>query len=214
MNFELFDSIFSAGVVPDSMITASVSDDDVGVLLRIHLISERFLQGYISAAINEGDLFSGENRDKDKCKMSYFSKLKCAKHHGLPEPTFDALQALNDGRNDMAHEIGKDKISESLLDAIESSCLLITSHSDVSLNDHGLQTWDEKGQPIAIYRYADMQTPARVKLLILFGCLVKRTLESKGKVMAHIPREQTFIPPRNHLHPKISYSTTLSFKRK
>lgn len=212
MNFELFDSIFNNGVVPDSMIAASVSDDDVGVLLRTHLISERFLQGYISAAINEGDLFSGESRDKDKCKMSYFSKLNCAKHHGLPGPTFDALKALNDGRNDMAHEIGKDKISASLLDAIEASCLRITSHTDISLDDHHLQTWDENGQPIAIYRYGDMQTPPRVKLLMLFGCLVRRTLESKGKLMASAATAATFTPTKNHLHPKITYSTTLSLK--
>lgn len=213
MNFELFDSIFNDGVVPDSMIAASVSDDDVGVLLRTHLISERFLQGYISAAINKGDLFSGENKDKDKCKMSYFSKLNSAKHHGLPDPTFDALKALNNGRNDMAHEIGKDKISASLIDTIEMSCLQITGHTDIKLSDYHFQTWDENGEPIAIYRYGDMQTPSRVKLLMLFGCLVRRTLESKGKLLAPVPKAATFAPPKNHVHPKISYSTTQSFKR-
>jgi hypothetical protein len=212
MNFELFDSIFNAGVVPASMIAASVSDDDIGVLLRTHLISERFLQGYISAAINEGDLFNGESKDRNKCKMSYFSKLKCAKHHGLPEPSFDALKALNDERNDMAHEIGKDKISASLIDTIEISCLQITGHTDIKLSDYHLQTWDENEAPIAIYRYGDTQTPSRVKLLMLFGCLVRRTLESKGKLLAPVPKAATVAPPKSYPHPKITYSTTHSFK--
>ena len=213
MNFELFDSIFNAGVVPDSMIAASVSDDDIGVLLRTHLISERFLQGYISAEINKGDLFSGASKDKDKCKMSYFSKLQCAKHNGLPEFTFDALKALNDERNDMAHEIGKDKISASLIDIMELSCLQIAGHSDIALDDHHMQTWDENGEPIAVYKYRDIQTPPRVKLLILFGCLVRRTLESKGKSLANAKTAATYTPTKTHLHPKITYSTTQSFKR-
>lgn len=212
MNFELFDTIFNAAVVPDSLIAASVSDDDIGVLLRTHLISERFLQGYISAAINKGDLFSGESKDKDKCKMSYFSKLKCAKTNGMPESTFDALKALNDERNDMAHEIGKDKISASLIDTIEICCLQINGHSDIALDEYHMQTWDENGHPIAIYKYRDMQTPPRVKLLILFGCLVRRTLESKGKLLISSPKAATFIPRKIQNHPKITYSITQSFK--
>lgn len=212
MNFELFDSIFNSSAVPNSLIAASVSDDDIGVLLRTHLISERFLQAYISAAINKGDLFSGESKDKDKCKMSYFSKLKCAKNNDLPESTFDALKALNDERNEMAHEIGKDKISASLIDTIEISCLQINGHSDIPLDEYHMQTWDENGHPIAIYKYRDMQTPPRVNLLILFGCLVKRTLESKGKLLVSQPKSATFIPRKIQIHPKITYSITQSFK--
>lgn len=180
MNFYLFKAIFGTGPVPDKMISASLSEDDLGVLLRVHLISEHFLQAFISAAINKGNLYYGETEDKEKSKRGFFSKLETARGLGLPEPTFSALKVINLARNESVHQIENDSIKSDLIEAIEAFSNQLTEHTDIDLNKHVMQTFDEHGQPLAIYEYNNPATPMRVKLLISYSCLIRRTLETLG----------------------------------
>lgn len=180
MNWILFKAIYGTGHVPDKLLAASFSEDDLGVLLRVHLISEHFLQAFISAKIDKGDLYFGDTKDKEKFERGYFSKLNTAKEHGLPDPTYDALKMLNSARNDAVHQIESDSISVELVEKIGFSANSFTNHTDLDLTEHEMQTYDEYGRHVSRYKYNDSATPIRVNLLISFSCLLRRTLETVG----------------------------------
>jgi len=180
MNFNLFKNIFGANIMSNKTISASLSEDDLGVLLRVHLLSERFLEAFISASIDKGDLYHGATKDKEKSERGYFSKLNTAKELGLPEATFEALRELNSARNEAAHQLDSDSIKIDLILALEEWANKITDHTDVDLTQHGMRTADKNGKQLNRYDYASAETPLRVKLLILYSCLIRRSLEACG----------------------------------
>lgn len=146
--------------------------------MAIH--TEHFLQAFISASCDKGNLFEGETRDKEKLKMSFHSKLSLSKKLLLPEPTFDAFSKLNSERNSFAHNIEKESINDELINKFETCADSLKNGFDKDISDQGMHVFNSDGTPLRTYTYGDKATPNRVRVLISLGCLISRSLVSLG----------------------------------
>lgn len=90
-------------------------NDDVGSILRLLLISERFLEVYLSERVpDESKKFFP--KDRNGTFLKYFNeKLMVAIAYGLPTQLGESLKYLNKIRNDFGHDFEK-KLSQSELD--------------------------------------------------------------------------------------------------
>ncbi|WP_145510907.1 hypothetical protein [Yersinia kristensenii] len=77
------------------IIKAVATDDEIGVLLRFHLIAEQILTEFLNRKINSGEI--------NKVPRLFGEKIKKAKATGMPVETCRAISVLNEMRNDIAH---------------------------------------------------------------------------------------------------------------
>ncbi|GFM52731.1 hypothetical protein PSCICE_39980 [Pseudomonas cichorii] len=106
---------FNKFVDPKYYADIIASNDDVGAILRLQLISERFLEVYLSERVpDESQKFFP--KDRSGALLKYFNeKLMVAIAYGLPTQLGESLKYLNKIRNDFGHDFEK-KLSQSELD--------------------------------------------------------------------------------------------------
>ncbi|WP_057435583.1 hypothetical protein [Pseudomonas syringae group genomosp. 3] len=92
------------------------NNDDVGSILRLQLISERFLEVYLLERIpEESETFFP--KDRNGTFLKYFNeKLMVAIAYGLPTQLGKSLKLLNKIRNNFGHDFEK-TLSQSELDS-------------------------------------------------------------------------------------------------
>lgn len=73
------------------------TEDDVGCVLRSHLVLEQFLNVYVSDRVGVKNFFS-------EMRLRFSDKLNIAERLGLNYEIFAALKMLNRIRNNIAHE--------------------------------------------------------------------------------------------------------------
>jgi len=184
MNLFIFRKLFDS--VRDAFIASSDSTDDLGVVLRLHLVTESFLEAFICSAIRKEDLFDTEPKEGRVFKLNYFKKLEFAAKLGLPLPTFKALDKLNQLRNNLAHKIQNDFIENSVIESLSSHVKSIGGEDKVPMTEEAAEFFNEDGSKRAIYHLKDADTPNRVKLMILISSLIRRTTgETLGFYQLH-----------------------------
>ncbi len=97
------------------MINAVETDDQVGALLRFHLLIERLLIVFLESKIAEKKL--------DKIPRLFGHKIEQSKKLGLPQEICEAIRCINDMRNSIAHILnGKftDRLDENLLQDLKN----------------------------------------------------------------------------------------------
>lgn len=186
MNLFIFRKLFDTDSVRNAFIASTDSTDDLGVVLRLHLVTESFLEAFICSAIRKEDLFDTEPKEGRVFKLNYFKKLEFASKLGLPLPTFKALDKLNQLRNNLAHKIQNDFIESSVIESLSSHVKSIGGEDKVPLADEAAEFFNEDGSKRATYFLKDTDTPNRVKLMILISSLIRRTTgETLGFYQLH-----------------------------
>lgn len=93
--------------------------DDIGVVLRLHLLTEQVVENFICAVCNQPNMFWFiEGKNESKITVSYDHKLKIAKTLGLPDAVYKVFQRLNTMRNKLAHRIGHGTIDSGALEGL------------------------------------------------------------------------------------------------
>ena len=148
MNTKKFNALFLENLktIKDGLKT----DDEIGAVLRIHLICEHFLEIYICHICNQEKMFwfQEKNKEEQKITISFDHKLKMAKTLGLPEWNYKILENLNTIRNRLDHRIGQQvcqKKIESIKTTIKSDIEPL-GILDVSLEEFGIETYSDTGQ--------------------------------------------------------------------
>lgn len=175
MNLFIFRKLFDTDSVSNAIIASSDSTDDLGVVLRLHLVTESFLEAFICSAIRKEDLFENDPKDGRAFKLNYFKKLEFASRFGLPQPTFKALDKLNQLRNNLAHKIQNDFIENSVIDSLSSHIKSIGGEDKVRLSDERAEFFNPDGSKKGTYHLNGSDTPNRIKLMILISSLIRRT---------------------------------------
>ncbi|MCS3401400.1 MULTISPECIES: hypothetical protein [Pantoea] len=192
MNLFIFRKLFDTDSVRNAFIASTDSADDIGVVLRLHLVTESFLEALICSAIRKEDLFDTEPEEGKAFKLNYFKKLELAAKFGLPLPSFKALDKLNLLRNNLAHKIQNDFIENSVIESLSSHVKSIGGEDKVPLAEEAAEFFNEDGSKRATYRLVDADTPNRVKLMILISSLIRRTTgETLGFYQLHTHHQFT-----------------------
>lgn len=128
MNAKLFDEIFTLNEQTWArLLSTMLSDDDIGVVLRVHLLTEKMLEAWSCAASNNPKLFEGFG---ESLTMSYAAKLKLAQNFGLNEFSYKELKMINRIRNTRSHQIDNAEVTDS---EIQKMIALISDGGQESL---------------------------------------------------------------------------------
>ncbi|MFC2541171.1 hypothetical protein [Neisseria sicca] len=124
MNIEMFDRLYLQLFQENKEILDQIRDtnDEIGTVLRIHLICEQFLEIYICSICNQEKLFCFQekaNSEEQKITISFDHKLKMAKSLKLPDWGYNIFVNVNTIRNRLAHRING-QIDYSRLESILS----------------------------------------------------------------------------------------------
>ena len=177
MNKKIFQQLFGNSSVANAVISSSESTDDVGVVLRMHLVTESFLEAFICSAIGKSELFSADPDDRITLKLNYHSKLGLARKLGLPIPAYRALEKLNGMRNKLAHRIEQDFITDSILESLEVQVRNIDVGISHPLEEEQAEFFLPNGDSWGIYPLSSNETPKRIKLMILVSALIRRSTQ-------------------------------------
>lgn len=171
MNPTIFRDIFDSDSVVHAMIATSESEDDLGCILRLHLISETYLEAYISSALEHPELFSDTPPDGVSLQMNYASKAQLAFKLGLHINAYKALVLINKVRNKAAHRINNELITSDLLNNLKNYAHNIGIRSPNELNGHGAKFYNDDETLRVSYPFSSEQTPNRVKLMIILSAI-------------------------------------------
>lgn len=98
---------FAKFIDPEYYAEIIKGNDEVGCLLRLQLISERFLDVYLSERI-PADARSFFQKNKNGAFLKYFNeKLMISISFGLPVELGESLRYLNKIRNEFGHNLDK-----------------------------------------------------------------------------------------------------------
>ncbi|CAI2004639.1 hypothetical protein [Serratia fonticola] len=174
MDPRIFYSIFDSDKIVDTMIKVSESEDDLGFLLRLHLISESYLEAFASSALGKIDLFSDEPADGVHLKLGFPAKATLALKLGMPIAAYRAFAALNSHRNKAAHQINREILEDDFIKKIFELVSSIGTYEKDELNKHGATFYNDDKSIREKFMYSGSKTPNRIKLLILISALYAR----------------------------------------
>ncbi|WP_308563957.1 hypothetical protein [uncultured Klebsiella sp.] len=165
-HFEFFS--FHAGIA-DKFIAACTTEDDIGVVLRIHLLLEKDVEVWCACASKNGKFFDGFN---ENLTMEFSSKAQLAFNFGLSSDLLKAVKRINRIRNVRAHQIDNFALTDP---EIESLIALLRSNYPPRL----VPIEDFKIQIDGMEKFGLMsnETPNRLKFIILYAVLKMRMRE-------------------------------------
>lgn len=172
MNAKIFMTVFSEMALPDYVLKATLTEDVIGTVLRIHLICEQAAEAWICGVAGSEAVFGS---GKDRVIIECDKKLKIAKNLGLPDQLFKAFKTINSLRNDIAHNHDKEDIPNSKIQSIKDSLnnyKIGSSHEN--LDDIPFNLFDESGgNPKEYFLWSD-DMPNKLKLCALTMHLISK----------------------------------------
>lgn len=175
MNKQMFINKVNEIGVNKLLIQAIQTEDDIGAVLRIHLLSERLSEAWICAAC-DADNFFGEGNYSVRINCS--DKFKLARNLGVPDELYSALKMINSIRNNLAHGSGHNLISDESIDKLVNLLkgFQLENQSNKWGVDVPLLVNGQDGLTSCEYSIYDKNTPNRIKLYICFSFLMSRVL--------------------------------------
>lgn len=118
MNPEIFASQFAVNEATWQRIERLVNtEDDIGLILRAHLITEAMIEAFCCAVVDNQNLFDGFG---ENITMTYAAKIQLASNLGLNEHSVAELKRLNKIRNVRSHQIDNAEITDAEIDSLRS----------------------------------------------------------------------------------------------
>ncbi|MGP2965964.1 hypothetical protein [Serratia ureilytica] len=182
MDASIFLNIYGNVDVTKAFTSISDNEDELSCVLRIHLLSERLLDAWISSSIGVEDLFENAKDERLKFRLTFALKLALAKKLGFPNEFVKCLQILNTRRNDFAHRYDCEPLSDS---DIEKMATAIRSYpapeKAISIDEVNFQVFTQDGKPLTPFLFKSATTPKRIKLLIIYAAILARIMAIVSK---------------------------------
>lgn len=110
MNSKIFDELFMLNEQTWTQLAMQLlSEYDIGVLLRVHLLTEKALEAWCCAASDNPNFFDGFG---EFLVIPYAAKLQLASNFGLNEFSCNELKELNHIRFTRSHQIDNAKLTD------------------------------------------------------------------------------------------------------
>lgn len=173
MNKQMFINKVNEIGVNKLLMQAIRTEDDIGAVLRIHLLSEQLSEAWICAACDAGNFFGEGNYS---VRINCSDKFKLARNLGVPDALYSALKMINSIRNNLAHGSGHNLISNESIEKLVNLLkgFQLENPADAWQIDDPLLVKSKDGSTITEYTIYDENTPNRLKLFICFAFLMSR----------------------------------------
>ncbi|MDU3913790.1 hypothetical protein [Kluyvera ascorbata] len=174
MNIYVFMNVAKFDIVPGSMIQIMSTTDNIGAVLRSHLICEQLAEAWVCGVCNNENVFGS---DEDRVRIECDAKLKIARNLGLPVPLYNAMKRLNTLRNLFAHTHQTD-IDDSVITSIADNIRNMTEDRTlIGMRDPEIQIYGEDGSVATDYLFSSPGTPNRLKLGVLAAEIIRHTIQ-------------------------------------
>ncbi|HCN5210835.1 hypothetical protein [Leclercia adecarboxylata] len=171
MDPNIYIRIYGDHDISGALFTMAENEDELGSVLRIHLLSERMLEAWIAARIEVEDLFTSISSEKLNFKINYVNKLALAKKLGFNTAACTMLAKINSLRNKFAHSHDCAPIDDSVIATMKQALDSIPKHEKIfEIEDQKFTFKPQDSNPI-IYEFNSKQTSNRVKLIMLYFSL-------------------------------------------
>ncbi len=181
MNPAIFMKIFGEVDISKLFLNIDQNDDELGSVLRIHLLCERLLDAWIAAHLDKEDLFQNSAGEKIKFNPSYGLKLGLAKKLGMHPGLCTCLQTINKIRNSFAHRYDCEPLLAKDMQAMANILISIPLPGNVkSVDDFEFKIIDINDNEIKSYYFNDEKTPNRIRLTIVFSNILARIISVVG----------------------------------
>lgn len=177
MNVNLFTSMFIGNEQTWSRMNSTLaSEDDIGVVLRVHLLTEKMLEAWCCAASDNPLFFDGFG---EYLSMSYMAKLKLATNFGLNQFTYNELKFINKIRNARSHQIDNAAITDAEINSLMNLIRDGGQSELVSSGDFGI--WVD-GRGLSVN---DSSLTNREKFIAIFGAICFRISQQANDLAQH-----------------------------
>ncbi|MBA4819470.1 hypothetical protein OLZ33_08585 [Pantoea ananatis] len=160
----------------EKFIAAAETEDDIGTVLRLHLLLEKDLEAWCACATGNGNIFKGFG---ENLGLDFAAKNQLAHNLGLSEELYKVIKRMNKLRNARSHQIDNSEITNSEIASLTS--LISANYPSNLLPMNEFQAQINKG---IIYNFISEETPNRIKFLMLFSMLKMRMCE-EAKAQIH-----------------------------
>lgn len=168
MNTQIFTNLVGELGLPGMTLQTAFTEDDIGAILRIHLMTEKLVESWICAACNQADFFG---KGEDRIKIDYDEKIKIAKNLSFPSALYNALKTINKIRNDAAHLHNFSGIPNNKIDSLKDTLngyRLNEYKGDKHSDEMPMELYNSDGSIKGTYSMNSSETPNRLKLFLLF----------------------------------------------
>ncbi|WP_368893577.1 hypothetical protein [Kluyvera ascorbata] len=177
MNANLFMSMFMGNEQTWARMNSTLaSEDDIGVVLRIHLLTEKMLEAWCCGASNNPSFFDGFG---ESLSMSYMAKLKLASNFGLSSFSYNELKLINKIRNARSHQIDNAAITDAEINSLMNLIRDGGQSALVSSGDFGI--WVD-GRGLSVN---DSSLTNREKFIAIFGAICFRISQQANDLVQH-----------------------------
>ncbi len=153
----------------EKFIAACETEDDIGTVLRLHLLLEKDLEAWCACATGNGGIFKGFG---ESLFLNFAAKNQLAHNLGLSEDLFKIIKRINKVRNDRSHQIDNLEVTDSEIASLKD--LVSANYPSNLVPIDQFQAQINQG---AIYNFVSKETPNRIKFIMLFSMLKMRMCE-------------------------------------
>lgn len=163
----------------EKFLAACQTEDDIGVVLRLHLLLEKDLEAWCICATENENIFQGFG---ENLSLDFAAKAQLAHNLGLSEDLHKVIKRLNKVRNSRAHQVENFSITSSEIDSL--SALVGFNYPPNLLEMDAFLAKIDDGP---IYSFKSSETPLRIKFMMLFSMLKMRMCdEARRKTGAQL----------------------------
>jgi hypothetical protein len=153
----------------ESLLNSFESEDDLGVVIRTHIVIENYLRDLIKSFLINEDYFEAS-------KLEYFQVVQMALALGL-QPRFESsLNTLGKLRNKFAHEL-RDELNNS---DVKNFYETLDSNEKQMLQDNTLAVHKELGLKVKSHKKLEARQQFINIIALLAAALSKACEEAKG----------------------------------
>lgn len=150
----------------EKFLAACETEDDIGVVLRLHLLLEKDLEAWCVCATGNEHIFKGFG---ENLSLDFAAKAQIAHNFGLSQDLHKVIKRFNKVRNVRAHQVENFSITNSEIESL-TTLMSVNYPSNLLSMDEFLA--HVNGGPT--YSFCDKEAPNRVKFLMLFSMLKMR----------------------------------------
>ncbi|MFH8134196.1 hypothetical protein ABU178_08415 [Pantoea osteomyelitidis] len=165
-NFSHFEFLTLHTGQHDKFMAACETEDDIGVVLRLHLMLEKDLEAWCICASQNNNIFRGFG---ENLNLDFSAKNQLAFNFGLSESLNKLIKRFNKIRNVRAHQIDSFALTDPEIESLTSLASQHYPDNLLAVNEFQIQI--RGGEPLS---FTDKGTPNRLKLVMLYSVLKMR----------------------------------------
>ena len=150
----------------EKFLAACETEDDIGVVLRLHLLLEKDLEAWCMCASQNGEIFKGFG---ENLSLDFAAKAQLAHNFGLSVELLKVIKRFNKVRNARSHQIDNLEITDVEIASLSSLISADYPENLLPMNDFQAQIGDDP-----VYCFSEKTTPNRIRFLLLFSMLKMR----------------------------------------